>query len=416
MQRRRRQSIAAGLLLSFLPAVAVLPARADIPHGPVAATPGQWLPEGAETGALFTDRPEERSRIVAAGGQRSWLVQLGRLAFRSPLTLGGKAARAGLSCDSCHPAGGSNTRFFIPGLSDRPGNVDVTNTLFGDGVEDHLFNPINIPSLAGAAFSAPYGRDGRFASLRDFTTHALNREFSALDTDPLILDALVAYQQDLDLPPTPDAMADGGGGGAAALFASRCARCHRPDSAFLDRQSHDIGSGGLFDTPTLLGWQASAPYLHDGRAATLEQAIAAHISLGPLSAEQVAVLAGYLRAFPAPAHTAIMPLRQALKDIAAFAKLVKLPLDREHARRAHLITQMVRVEIGRLRRHPALASGDKAPGRKIAPPVIGDRDLLKLARIMRRTGTLAEAGQYRQARQSLDRFLAELEKISKRIP
>ncbi len=413
MQKRRWQDIAAAmLLLAFMPTAAALPARADTPHGPAATTSAQWLPEGAETGDLFINRPQERSRIIAAGGRRSWLIELGRLAFRSPLTLGGRAARAGLSCDSCHPAGGVNTRFFIPGLSDRPGNIDVTNTLFGDGIEDHLFNPVNIPAVAGAAFSAPYGHDGRFASLRDFTTHALNREFSALDTDPLILDALVAYQQDLDLPPAPDA--DAARDKGAEIFASRCAGCHRPDSAFLDRRSHDIGSGGLFDTPTLLGWQSGAPYLHDGSATTLAQALTAHRRIPRLNAAEVQAVVAYLRAFPVQQTIAVMPLRRALEDIAAFARLVKLPLDREHARRAHLITQMVRVEIGRLRRHPALDPAGASSG-ATAPPV-STQDLLMLARIMRETGTLAESGQYRQARQRLESFLSALKEISTRIP
>jgi cytochrome c peroxidase len=30
-----------------------------------------------------------------------------------------------------------------------------------------------------------------------------------------------------------------------------CAGCHIPSAAFVDHQQHDVGSGGLFKTPTL---------------------------------------------------------------------------------------------------------------------------------------------------------------------
>jgi cytochrome c peroxidase len=37
------------------------------------------------------------------------------------------------------------------------------------------------------------------------------------------------------------------------------------------RLSFDVGSQGVFDAPHLLGIAASAPYLHDGRAKSLEE-------------------------------------------------------------------------------------------------------------------------------------------------
>ena len=44
-----------------------------------------------------------------------------------------------------------------------------------------------------------------------------------------------------------------------------CASCHRPDGAFVDHVVHDVGTGGLFKTPTLLNANFNAPYFHDGR-------------------------------------------------------------------------------------------------------------------------------------------------------
>jgi DNA-binding beta-propeller fold protein YncE len=59
-------------------------------------------------------------------------------------------------------------------------------------------------------------------------------------------------------------------------YSLRCSTCHRPP-LYTDRLPADVGtkgatdSSGTFDTPHLLGIAASAPYLHDGRAATLEE-------------------------------------------------------------------------------------------------------------------------------------------------
>ena len=56
----------------------------------------------------------------------------------------------------------------------------------------------------------------------------------------------------------------------------RCQTCHRPP-LFTNRLPSEIGTRGArdstnyFDTPHLLGIAQSAPYLHDGRAKTLEE-------------------------------------------------------------------------------------------------------------------------------------------------
>jgi cytochrome c peroxidase len=55
-----------------------------------------------------------------------------------------------------------------------------------------------------------------------------------------------------------------------------CDRCHSGDT-LQDGLSHNVGTrtgqdaAKLFDTPSLRGVARTAPYLHDGRAATLEE-------------------------------------------------------------------------------------------------------------------------------------------------
>ena len=55
----------------------------------------------------------------------------------------------------------------------------------------------------------------------------------------------------------------------------RCSTCHRPP-LFTDRLPSTVGTGAAFDTPHLLDVAASAPYLHDGRALTLEEIWTVH--------------------------------------------------------------------------------------------------------------------------------------------
>jgi cytochrome c peroxidase len=56
----------------------------------------------------------------------------------------------------------------------------------------------------------------------------------------------------------------------------RCVTCH-PPPLFTNRQAADVGSGSsdatirAFDTPHLTNVYGTAPYLHDGRARTLEE-------------------------------------------------------------------------------------------------------------------------------------------------
>jgi len=60
-----------------------------------------------------------------------------------------------------------------------------------------------------------------------------------------------------------------------ALFESAelgCASCHE-GTAYTDRDRHAFGTKDAFDTPGLAGLAASAPYFHDGSAATLEEVL-----------------------------------------------------------------------------------------------------------------------------------------------
>jgi cytochrome c peroxidase len=248
------------------------------------------LPAGTELNEDALYVPREQFRSEAAGGRKSYLVNLGDLAFSSPIVLGGVARRAGISCNTCHVNGASNPRLYIPHLSTRPGNFDTTGALFNPKADNGVLDPVRIPSLRGARYLAPYGNDGRNASLRDFIRTVIVDEFAGPEPSPAILDALVAYIQDIDFLRN-FSLGPGGRLTAQSSAAERrgealffkpfphnpnlsCATCHVPSGAFVDHLQHDVGSGGLFKTPTLLNADFNAPYFHDGRYDNYDQVIA----------------------------------------------------------------------------------------------------------------------------------------------
>src|SRR5215831_16866337 len=149
------------------------------------------LPAGTELNEDALSRPREVFRSEFLGGRKSYLVNLGDVAFNSPSILGGAARQAAMSCGTCHVNGASNPRLFIPGMSTRPGNFDTTSLSFNPKAFNSLLDPVRIPSLRGARYLAPYGHDGRFASLVDFVRNVIVKELAGPETAPAILDALV---------------------------------------------------------------------------------------------------------------------------------------------------------------------------------------------------------------------------------
>jgi cytochrome c peroxidase len=248
------------------------------------------LPVGTELNEDALAQPREIFRSEASGGAKSYLVNLGDLAFSSPQILGGLARQAGISCSTCHVNGASNPKLYVPGLSTRPGTFDTTGGLFNAKVDNHVLDPVTVPSLRGARYMGPYGHDGRTASLRDFVRNVIVNEFDGPEPSPAVLDAIVVYLQDIDFLPNPSL----GPGGrltqrsseaerrGEALFAKpfphdsglSCAGCHIPSAAFVDHRQHDVGSGGLYKTPTLLNADFNAPYFHDGRFDSYKEVVA----------------------------------------------------------------------------------------------------------------------------------------------
>jgi cytochrome c peroxidase len=258
------------------------------------------LPPGSRVSRPMP-RPRQLLNSVERGAleRDMTLSSLGAAAFNNPLIFGEPARTLRVSCNTCHEKSGNNPGFFIPGLSSRPGNVDVSNSFFAPHGNNAVFDPLDIPDLRGIRFTAPYGRNGRFASLREFTRNVIVNEFNGDEPDPILLDAMVIYMNEFDFLVNPALNPDGTlntRASAAALrgeklfnkpfkqFNNRsCATCHIPSANFLDHQRHDIGTvegasefsrDRSLDTPTLLGAAVTAPYFHDGSQPTLAAVVA----------------------------------------------------------------------------------------------------------------------------------------------
>jgi cytochrome c peroxidase len=380
------------------------------------------LPAGSELNEDAPQQPREIFRSEAGGGRRSYLVDLGDMAFSAPTFLGGVARRAGMSCSTCHVNGANNPRLFVPGLSTRPGNFDTTGAIFNARADDGILDPVATPSLRGAKFLAPYGHDGRLASLRDFVRNVVVNEFAGTEPSPAVLDGLVAYIQDIDFLPNPRIGADGRLTAMAsaaerrgeALFAKpfphdptlSCAACHEPAGAFVDHRQHDVGSGGLFKTKTLVNADFNAPYFHDGRYDHYDQVVEhfdRHYDLG-LSAGDRQDLVAYLTAV-GDGERAYEPvnIEAQLSEIEHFTSVLDVALPAHDGDIVRLTVDTVGAELRDMteefpdRKDTSVSDGWKQRAQARA-------GLKELVLAMRRIGVAAGDGEFDKAAEGLAQY------------
>jgi hypothetical protein len=118
------------------------------------------------------------------------LVRSGRALFGVPTLLGGQAAKAGLSCASCHINGRGNPHFLLSGVSGAPGTADVTNSFFSAARGNGHFDPVAIPDLA---MPGKILRDPAARALEPFIRNLVVEEFGGAEPTPATLAALATY-------------------------------------------------------------------------------------------------------------------------------------------------------------------------------------------------------------------------------
>ncbi|MBN2470715.1 MAG: hypothetical protein JXN59_08335, partial [Anaerolineae bacterium] len=199
-----------------------------------------------------------------------------------------------LSCATCHFDGGEDGQVwggFPNGLRNTPPLYDVRRTPpYGwhagyDELAD--FNVFFQRVMHGTGL------------IEDFPNPPLGEPNSGLSPD---LDALVAYMNTFRGPgvnalrvPPDEVLA-----GEAIWMAQGCEECHTPP-LYTDGQTHDLGLGEI-NTPSLRWLWDTAPYYHDGRAATLFDVFRVdegpHALVGHLKLAEIDALIRYLESLP----------------------------------------------------------------------------------------------------------------------
>jgi len=168
------------------------------------------------------------------------------------------------SCSTCHSGGAR-----VDGL-----NWDLTN----DGVG----NPKNTRSLL-LAHKTPPAMSLGVRETAEMAVRAGIRTILFADQPEQVSAAIEEHLKSLKPVPSPylahGKLSKAARRGQRVFQQAGCARCH-PPRLFTDLQHYDVGSSGRFDppgekfdTPTLIELWRTAPYLHDGSAATIRDVL-----------------------------------------------------------------------------------------------------------------------------------------------
>ncbi len=158
-----------------------------------------------------------------------------------------------ITCASCH----------------LDGDIDGRTWPFDDG-------PRNTPPVRGLTATFPFHWSGDRVDLFDFqkTIRDIQAGTGLSDEENEQLAAFLGFRE---VPPSPFAPTPASDRGHRVFQSAGCAGCHL-GTVFTDGLRHDVGTadgpaetkGPTIDTPSLLGLYDTAPYLHDGSAATLD--------------------------------------------------------------------------------------------------------------------------------------------------
>ncbi|QDU09927.1 c-type cytochrome [Gimesia aquarii] len=266
-----------------------------------------------EVVAYGTQFPRPRARIKVSENPLGEEILLGKRLFYTALQP--MSSRLWISCASCHPDGQPDGKTWH-----NPEGLRNTQSLAGmawthpihwsadrDEVQD-FEHTIRGPLMQGKGLA-----QGKINPSLEAPNKGLSRA----------LDAMAAYSNTHEFTLSPYAkkgLTPAAKRGRRLFFSkqTQCATCHSgpflTDSVPTGRiVRHDVGTsvdnpgekmGPAYDTPTLLGLYRTAPYLHHGKAQSLEEVLTIynhddkHGKTSQLSKQQIADLVEFLKALP----------------------------------------------------------------------------------------------------------------------
>jgi cytochrome c peroxidase len=183
-----------------------------------------------------------------------------------------------ISCASCHPGGGD----------------DGTTWAFAEG-------PRQSPALwGGITGTEPFHWDGIVRDMADISRVTIIGRMGGSGLGRADMNAIGAFLDTIPAPaPRTTALNEHESvdRGATVFKALGCQQCHS-GADLTDNRMHDVGTGiGFvpretmyeFATPSLKGLDHTAPYLHDGSAATLRDMVEQLVVTGRMVGEGLAI-------------------------------------------------------------------------------------------------------------------------------
>lgn len=191
--------------------------------------------------------------------------------------------------------------------SNAGGNIACASC-HAEGADDgHVWEfvgmgPRRTPSLLGTTpGTEPFHWSGDMKDLSALVDHVFVERMSGPKIDKPQVDVLGKFIFTLP-PPTKVRSADTVPARGRELFAQRCASCHS-GSLMTNNRTIDVGTGGAFQVPSLVGVAWRGPFLHTGCASTLADRFnpacggESHGDLTGLSGDDIADLVKVLESF-----------------------------------------------------------------------------------------------------------------------
>jgi hypothetical protein len=231
-------------------------------------------------GDLVTYYPEMPALVIRTAGVARTVRLTGDIGYDAGRAMFHQQAGVGIACASCHPEGRDD------------GQVWTFREL----------GPRRTQSLAGGILDrAPYHWGGDMVDLATLMADVFTQRMAGGEITRSQRLSLGPWLEGIRAPSgvvVDAAMVERGG----TLFnaeATQCTTCHAGPLRTNNRMV-DVGTGGVFKVPSLLGVGARAPFLHDGCAPTLLDRFGTcgggdlHGRTSQLTAAELADMAAYL--------------------------------------------------------------------------------------------------------------------------